>query len=107
MSALKTLPILVGIAVTTFSVSTQAQPSEASALSALPIGVVSTGPLATLGPLMRLGARATAANIAFDDLPNDKRFSDRIDTLTVDSVFAWLQRSGPGGARVTVRTGSP
>ena len=43
-----------------------------------------------LGPLTRLGARATAANISFDDHPNDKRFRDRIETVTVDSVFAWL-----------------
>ena len=28
-----------------------------------------------LGPLARLGARATRANVAFDDHPNDKRFS--------------------------------
>jgi len=55
-----------------------------------------------LGPLTRLGARATAANIAFDDHPNDKRFSDRIETVTVDSVFAWLQRSQLGSAPVTV-----
>ncbi len=46
--------------------------------------------------LTRLGARVTAANIAFDDHPNEKRFSDRIDTVTVDSVFAWLARSGLG-----------
>jgi len=44
----------------------------------------------------RLGARVTAANIAFDDHPNHKRFSDRIETVTVDSVFAWLHRSGLG-----------
>jgi len=56
-----------------------------------------------LGPLTRLGARATAANVAFDDHPSDKRFSDRIETVTVDSVFAWLQRSGLGGAPVAVR----
>jgi len=47
-----------------------------------------------IAPLTRLGARATAANIAFDDHPNSKRFSDRIETVTVDSVFAWLERSG-------------
>jgi hypothetical protein len=40
----------------------------------------------------------TAANIAFDDHPNDKRFSDRIETITVDSVFDWLQRSGMADA---------
>ena len=42
----------------------------------------------------RLGARMSKANVAFDDHPNDKRFSDRIETVTVDSVFAWLARSG-------------
>jgi len=47
-----------------------------------------------IGALTRLGARATAANIAFDDHPNEKRFSDRIETVTVDSVFAWLNRTG-------------
>jgi len=57
----------------------------------------------TLGPLTRLGARATAENVAFDDHPNVKRFSDRIETVTVDSVFAWLQRSGLGHVPVTVR----
>ena len=51
----------------------------------------------------RLGARITAANIAFDDHPNDKRFSDRIETVTVDSVFAWLAQSGLGAAALTVR----
>lgn len=61
----------------------------------------------TLGPLKRLGARALAANIAFDDHPNERRFADRIETVTVDSVFAWLQRSGLGGALVTVRGESP
>ena len=44
--------------------------------------------------LTRLGARMTAANIAFDDHPNDKRYSDRIETVTVDSVFEWMERAG-------------
>ena len=56
-----------------------------------------------LGPLTRLGARASAANVAFDDHPNQKRFSDRIETVTVDSVFQWLQRSGLGSAPVILR----
>ncbi len=60
-----------------------------------------------LGPLKRLGARATAANVAFDDHPNEKRFADRIETVTVDSVFAWLQQSGLGTAPVTVREAMP
>lgn len=59
-----------------------------------------------LGPLTRLGARATMANIAFDDHPNDKRFSDRIETVTVDSVFAWLQRARLGTAPVTLHPGA-
>jgi hypothetical protein len=51
----------------------------------------------------RLGARLTAANIAFDDHPNEKRFTDRIETVTVDSVFAWLNRSGLGGTVQVIR----
>lgn len=57
----------------------------------------------TIGPLTRLGARATAANIAFDDHPNSKRFSDRIETVTVDSVFAWLKRAGLAAPMQVVR----
>jgi hypothetical protein len=53
--------------------------------------------------LTRLGARATSAHIAFDDHPNELRLSDRIQTVTVDSIFAWLQRSGLGAAPITVR----
>jgi len=47
-----------------------------------------------IGALTRLGGRVTAANVSFDDHPNEKRFSDRIETVTVDSVFAWLPRAG-------------
>ncbi len=59
-----------------------------------------------LGPLTRLGGRMTAANVAFDDHPNEKRFSDRIETVTVDSVFTWLQRAqmtAPGRAPIIVK----
>lgn len=56
-----------------------------------------------ISPLARLGARMTAANIAFDDHPNDKRYSDRIETVTVDSVLDWLQRSGLATQLLTVR----
>jgi hypothetical protein len=45
----------------------------------------------------------SAANVAFDDHPGEKRYSDRIETVTVDSVFAWLQRAGLAGAPVTLR----
>jgi hypothetical protein len=56
-----------------------------------------------LNALTRLGARMTAANVAFDDHPNEKRYSDRIETVTVDSVFAWLERSGLGAHVQVVR----
>jgi len=56
----------------------------------------------TIGPLTRLGGRVTKANVAFDDHPNAKRFSDRIETVTVDSVFNWLQRAQLGKAPVSL-----
>ena len=43
-----------------------------------------------------LATDLAAANVAFDEHPNEKRFSDRIETITVDSVLAWLNRSGLG-----------
>jgi hypothetical protein len=55
-----------------------------------------------LGPLTRLGARVSSANVAFDDHPNDKRFSDRIETVTVDSALDWLTRSGMAGPTQTL-----
>ena len=55
-----------------------------------------------LGALTRMGGRVGSANIAFDDHPNDKRFSDRIETVTVDSVLAWLQRAQMAAAPVVV-----
>ena len=55
-----------------------------------------------LGPLTRMGGRVGSANIAFDDHPNDKRFSDRIETVTVDSVLAWLHRAQLASAPVVL-----
>ncbi|APW40416.1 hypothetical protein RD110_02155 [Rhodoferax koreense] len=55
-----------------------------------------------LGPLTRLGARVGSANIAFDDHPNEKRFADRIETVTADSVLDWLPRAGLGSAAVQI-----
>lgn len=51
----------------------------------------------------RLGARIGMANVAFDDHPDERRYAGRIDTVSVDSVLAWLQRSGLGQPPVTVR----
>ena len=56
-----------------------------------------------LGPLTRMGGRVGSANIAFDDHPSDKRFSDRIETVTVDSVLAWMQRAQLASAPVTIK----
>ena len=55
-----------------------------------------------IGALTRLGARASSANVAFDDHPNEKRFADRIETVTVDSVLAWLARTGLTAAPQTL-----
>lgn len=56
-----------------------------------------------LSAFKRLGARMTRANVAFDDHPNEKRFSDRIETVTVDSVFRWLERDGLAGSVTVIR----
>ena len=55
-----------------------------------------------LGALTRLGGRVGSANVAFDDHPSDKRFSDRIETVTVDSVFDWLRHAQLASAPVTL-----
>jgi len=44
----------------------------------------------TLGPLTRLGGRMFKANVAFDDHPPELRWSNRIDTVTVESVFSFV-----------------
>jgi hypothetical protein len=53
--------------------------------------------------LTRLGARMTKANVAFDDHPNAKRFSDHIETVTVESMFAWMKRTDIAGRPTLVR----
>lgn len=54
-------------------------------------------------PLTRLGGRVTQANVAFDDHPSKLRFSDRIQSVTVDSIFDWMTRSGLSGTVQTLR----
>ena len=56
-----------------------------------------------IDPLTRLGGRMSAANVAFDDHPNDKRFSDRIETVTVDSMFSWFAAARLTGAPSNIR----
>lgn len=57
-----------------------------------------------ISALTRLGARVGRAHISFDDHPFDRRMAGQIDTVTVDSVFAWMERAGLGGATLRLRT---
>jgi len=52
----------------------------------------------------RLGARIGSAHISFDDHPFGRRMSGQIDTVTVDSVFAWMERAGLGEAPLRLRS---
>ncbi len=53
-----------------------------------------------LDAMTRLGARVTKANIAFDDHPGELRWADRIRTVTVDSVFAFIANRDPNAVRI-------
>jgi hypothetical protein len=55
-----------------------------------------------IGPLKRLGAEVSRANISFNDQPIGSRFANHIETVTADSVFVWLQRSALSGPLRTV-----
>ena len=57
--------------------------------------------LLRIGPLERLGGRMFRANIAFDDHPNELRFSDQIYTVTVESAVEFARRFDPA-TRVSV-----
>jgi hypothetical protein len=48
--------------------------------------------LLRIGAFERLGGRMFKANIAFDDHPNELRFSDQIYTVTVESVVEFTRR---------------
>lgn len=47
-----------------------------------------------IGPMTRLGGRMFKANIMFDDHPNEKRFADKIETSTADSLFIFFRKAG-------------
>lgn len=51
--------------------------------------------LLRIGTFERLGGRMFKANIAFDDHPNELRFSDQIYTVTVESIVDLTQRIDP------------
>jgi hypothetical protein len=55
-----------------------------------------------LDALTRLGARISKANVAFDDHPGELRWSDRIRTVTVDSVFSFVAMREPEAKRMVV-----
>jgi hypothetical protein len=60
-----------------------------------------------ISPLKRLGARIGTAHIAFDDHPTARRIAGQIDTVTVDSVFRWLERRQLGLRVETIRADTP
>ena len=43
----------------------------------------------------RLGARMFRANVAFDDHPFDRRMAGQIDTVTVESVYRFIEQRDP------------
>ncbi len=51
----------------------------------------------------RRGGRMFRANIAFDDHPSGRRWAGRIDTVSVESVFAFITARDPASTRVLVR----
>lgn len=51
----------------------------------------------------RLGARIFSANIAFDDHPLGRRVAGHIDTVTVESVAAFIQRRDPQARQLVIR----
>jgi hypothetical protein len=59
-----------------------------------------------IGPFKRLGGRMFKANIAFDDHPNELRFSDRINTVTVDSIINFVRARREGWQVIEVRSGA-
>lgn len=73
-----------------------AEPGVTSRVQAQPwLGFKGYQPSALrLSARTRLGACARSAHIRFDDPPNMKRFSDRLETETVDSVPDGLASTG-------------
>ncbi|MBI4990228.1 MAG: DUF2145 domain-containing protein [Rhodocyclales bacterium] len=53
--------------------------------------------------MTRLGGRMFRANIAFDDHPSERRWAGQIDTVTVESVFAFITARDPASKRILIR----
>lgn len=60
-----------------------------------------------IGTFRRLGALAASAHISFDDHPQRQRLAGRIDTVTADSVLAWMQRTQLSSAPVSLQGNTP
>lgn len=56
-----------------------------------------------IGTFKRLGGRMFKANVAFDDHPDNLRFSDRIRTVTVDSITRFVTSRKEGWEVVEIR----
>lgn len=59
--------------------------------------------LLRIGALERLGGRMFKANIAFDDHPNELRYSDRIYTVTVESIIEFARRFDTGSRVIVLK----
>ena len=55
-----------------------------------------------LDAITRLGARVSKVNVAFDDHPSELRWSDRIRTVTADSVFSFVTKRDPTALRMEI-----
>ena len=60
-----------------------------------------------IGTFRRLGALAASAHISFDDHPQRQRLAGRIDTVTADSLLAWMQRTQLSSAPVSLQGNTP
>lgn len=58
----------------------------------------------SIGPLVRLGADIFKANTTFEDHPNNLRFTNRIRTVTVDSISDFLLAQNRGWQKVELKT---
>lgn len=52
-----------------------------------------------ISTMTRLGGRMFKASVAFDDHPDDLRWANKIDVVSVDSVFAFLRKRYPADTR--------
>ena len=55
-----------------------------------------------IGTMKRLGARMFKANISFDDQPFDRRMQGYIDTISVDSVYEFLEKQDTKGKFIEI-----